>query len=392
MGKTRDPMRRRGRGRKRTDRTRQPRFGTGPAKGWLDYLKLGAVITVAAVYSYALFLQPLLGENAPFGSVFGTSLTRLAGASLQSLKASAQADQCGIPLGVMWPVHSPGGGPVNTASVFPVFADAAGQPVSADEADLLYGAVAEQNLPWHGQFPERLAELQRQTGAEHLIAAFRTTLPNPLWDERSNVAQAAQYLSGTVLQPGEAVSLIGVIGPFTAARGYGDGPGYAGNRVVPTDGGGVCKIATAVYNAAVHSDLTVLERKPHSMLVPYVPPGRDAAIATGSKDVRIRNDNDTPVVFWAGMEDTTLFVAVYGQHERPLIEWFHEESDRHRAEPIRRANRDLPSGTEQRVIEGYDGVTIRTWIVIKRTDRPDERRDMGVDTYRPLPGVIEYGP
>lgn len=352
---------------------------------WLDYVKLGLVVVIAGVYSYALFLQPLRGTDPPHWPVLGSPLTRLAGVALRPA-ATAAATHCGVPLGVMWPNHLPGGGVVGIRDT--LFADPA-VPVTTGR---LYGAVPEADLPWYGEPPARLNELRAQTGADRLVAAFRTTLPNPIWDEAANVARGAEYLAGTVVNPGEAISLIGVIGPFTKTRGYGDGPGYANNRVVATDGGGVCKIATALYNALVHSDLQVLERKPHSMLVPYVPPGRDAAIATGSKDVRFRNDKAAPIVLWAAMRDTTLFVAVYGDYDAPVIEWFHEESNRHKAQPIRRANPNLPSGTEQLVIEGYDGVTVRTWILIKRANEPDERRDMSVDTYRPLPGVIEYGP
>lgn len=364
---------------------------------WLDGLKVGAVVAIAVAYSYALFLRPVLSTGAlmsggangsgPPWPLFGTPLTRLAAGALQPASAGAADAHCGVPLGVMWPVYAPGRG-LALGGAIPATTD--GQKDS--QKQLLYGAVAEKNLPWSAHPPVRLGQLREQIGAHRLVAAFRTTLPNPIWDETANVAQGARYLAGTVLQPGQEMSLFAVIGPFTAARGYGDGPSYANNRVVPSTGGGVCKIATALYNVAVHSDLTVLERKPHSMLVPYVPPGRDAAIATGSKDVRFRNDQNTPVLLWADMEGTTLYVAVYGQHDPPMVEWFHEESGRRPAEPVRRPNPNLPAGTEQLVIEGYDGVTVRTWIVIKRPGQPAERRDLGVDTYRPLPGVVEYGP
>lgn len=352
-------------------------------RSWLDWLKLGAIVSIAAAYSYALFLRPLAAAEVLHWPVFGSSLTRLASVALRPAQA---ADQCGVPSGVMWPVRSAGVGLAGGAVA------ATTGIASTPTEGALYGAVAETALPWYVTPPERLQELRDQIGARRLVTAFRTTLPNPIWEETANVARGAEYLAGTVLQPGETMSLFAAIGPFTEARGYGDGPSYANNRVVPSTGGGVCKIATALYNAAVHADLQVLERKPHSMQVPYVPAGRDAAIATGSKDVRIRNDQDTPVLLWAGMRDTTLFVAVYGQYDPPVVEWFHEQSKRRTARPVRRKNPDLPPGEEHVVSEGYDGVTVRTWIVIQRPGQPEERRDMGVDTYRPLPGVIEYGP
>ena len=131
------------------------------------------------------------------------------------------------------------------------------------------------------------------------------------------MALAARLLSGAVIAPGQTVSVIGLAGPFTKERGYGDGPGYAGGQLVPVTAGGVCKIGTAMYNVAVHGGLTVVERHPHSLPVPYIRPGRDAAIAAGYKDVRVRNHYDRPVLLWAGMKETTLFVALYGDVEAP---------------------------------------------------------------------------
>src|SRR5690606_23511143 len=165
--------------------------------------------------------------------------------------------------------------------------------------------------------PTEQTALRDRLGSARLVTAFRITLPNPLWSEADNVALAASLLAGTFIAPGETVSVIGLIGPLTKERGYGDGPGYADGRLVPVQAGGVCKIGTAVYNVAVYGGLTVLERHPHSMIVPYVHPGRDAAIATGHKDVRVRNDYGRPVGLWAAFADNTLFVALYGDVDAP---------------------------------------------------------------------------
>lgn len=265
-------------------------------------------------------------------------------------------------------------------------------PADATSPERFSGVVAAADLPWATAPPERLLSGWRTVGSERLVAAFRITLPNPLWNEAQNVAVAARYLSGVVIDPGETVSVIDLIGPFTAARGYGDGPGYAAGRLVPVMAGGVCKIGTAMYNVAVHGGLTVLERHPHSMVVPYVAPGRDAAIATGYKDVRIRNDYDRPLLLWADMEETTLFVALYGDVEPPIVEWRHEELAREAPPLERRPNPVLSPGEERLIFAGYDGLTVRTSIVITRPDRPPETKVLSTDTYRPLRGIVEYGP
>ncbi|MCL6522910.1 MAG: VanW family protein [Firmicutes bacterium] len=257
----------------------------------------------------------------------------------------------------------------------------------------LYAYVGEKELPWSASPPAELAALRRRLPAPHLVAAFRTTLPDPYFDEVFNVALGARLLAGRIVPPGATFSLLAAIGPFTRERGYRDGPTYAGSRIIPTVGGGVCKIASNLYNVVRAADLPVVERHPHSMLVPYVPPGQDATIASSSGlDFRFRNDRETPLLLWAAMRGRTLYVALYGDYTPPRVRWEHRELWRQRPWTVRVPNRSLPPGTERVLVPGYDGVAVRTWLVVQYPGRPAERRDLGVDVYRPLPRLVEVGP
>ena len=154
--------------------------------------------------------------------------------------------------------------------------------------------------------------------------------------------------------------------------------------------GGVCKIASTLYNVIIASDLQVLERHPHSMMVPYVPPGRDATVAWGAKDFRFRNNRDTPVVFWALSTGKILYIAMYGQFVPPQVEWHHRELHRQPTWTVKRASHELPKGAT-RLIEGYDAVTVKTWITVTYPNKPSERRDLGTDHYRAMPHILEFG-
>ncbi|MBE3577238.1 MAG: VanW family protein [Limnochordales bacterium] len=256
----------------------------------------------------------------------------------------------------------------------------------------LYGQVTAAELPWSSTPPARLRLLQEEHGAARLVAAFRTTLPRPLYEELANVKRGAELLAGTVIQPGELFSINRALGPYTRARGYRDGPMYADGQLLRAEGGGVCKVATNLYNAAVLAGLEIVERHPHSMMVSYIAPGRDAAVTFGGKDLRIRNNQQAPVIIWSEVHGHTLYVAIYSNYQPPKITWEHQLISRSSPPLHRRAARDLPPGEERVVFPGYDSVTVRTWIVIHHTDRPAERRNLGVTYYRALPRVIEYGP
>lgn len=260
---------------------------------------------------------------------------------------------------------------------------------SAKEESNAY--LNESDLPWSTDKPQQLIQLQEKLGAKRLISAFGIAVSDPMYEEEVNIAIAASYLAGTVVQPGETASLNSIIGPFTAERGYAKGPTYMGTDIIGTLAGGVCKIASCLYNVVIAGDLQVVERHPHSMMVTYVPPGRDATVAWGAKDFRFRNNKSTPILLWAEFVEGRLYVALYGQFQPPKVEWQLKELQRQPTWTIRRANPQLPKGTT-RLIKGFDAITVRTFITIKYPGQPVEQRDLGVDFYRALPHILEYAP
>lgn len=251
--------------------------------------------------------------------------------------------------------------------------------------------LAEKDLPWSNDLPQQLAQLQEELGANRLISAFGIAVSDPMYEEEVNIAAAAAYLAGIVVPPGETASLNSIIGPFTTERGYAIGPTYMGTDIIGTLAGGVCKVASCLYNVVIAGDLQIVERHPHSMMVTYVPPGRDATIAWGAKDFRFRNNKDTPVLIWAEFAKGCLYVALYGQFQPPQVQWHAKELSRQPTWTIRRANPQLPKGAA-RLIKGFDAITVQTWITVKYPGQPVEHRDLGVDSYRALPHILEYAP
>lgn len=264
-------------------------------------------------------------------------------------------------------------------------------PASSYQNKELYGYVSEEQLPWFFNYPKRLVELRQEMDAHNLVVAFRTILPDPLFGEEENIAIAANYVAGTVISPGDIFSVNHAIGPYTTKRGYGEGPTYIGTRIVGTVAGGVCKIASTLYNVVVGADLQIIERHPHSMLVPYVPPGRDATVAWGTKDFRFKNNKNTPIVLWAESTEGILYIAMYGQFTPPQVRWCHKELHRQPTWTIKQTNPNLPKGTTRR-IEGADGVSVQTWLQVTYPGKLSDRRPLGTDYYRPLPHIIEVGP
>lgn len=109
-------------------------------------------------------------------------------------------------------------------------------------------------LPWEND-PEFI-KAKKNNNTPLLMACYQATLPDPILNERHNITQAAIYLRGTVVPPGKVYSLNSGIGRRSEERGFKLGPMYSGGRIVPVVGGGVCKIASVLYNVAILSRRT----------------------------------------------------------------------------------------------------------------------------------------
>ncbi len=134
-------------------------------------------------------------------------------------------------------------------------------------------------------------------------------------ERRGNIERAAELLNGTVIEPGGIFSCAAGIGPITEDNGYLPAGTFVQGKVEEGIGGGVCQVSTTLYNAALLSGLTIVERSPHSMAVGYVDPARDAAIAGSYKDLKLRNDYAYPVMIEALTEDGMLYFRIHTSEE-----------------------------------------------------------------------------
>lgn len=244
-------------------------------------------------------------------------------------------------------------------------------------------------LKWEGD--SSFQELCKQHGAVIRMGAFKTVLPNPLPGEEYNVALGADLLAGKVLMPGQTLSLNQALGSRSRNRGFQEGPAYSGGQVIRVIGGGICKIATTLYNVSVLADVEIVQRRAHSMLVPYVPPGQDATISSGL-DFVFRNNTDRPIVLWADTEGRTLYMAMYGGRVPPKVQWHHEVLERRETWTDYHYNPELRPGEEKEIMDGAEGLVVKSWLTLEYPDGKLETRQLGVDHYRPMPRVVERGP
>ena len=170
-------------------------------------------------------------------------------------------------------------------------------------------------LPVETDYPRgSKEELSR---VKDVLGTFTTSYSTSGPSRSQNVANGARLINGTVLYPGDTFSAYEVVSPFSRENGYEMAGSYLNGKVVDSLGGGICQVSTTLYNAVLLSELEVVERSNHSMIVTYVDPSADAAIAGTYKDFKFKNDTDAPIYIEGYTADKKITFTIYGEETRP---------------------------------------------------------------------------
>jgi vancomycin resistance protein YoaR len=129
----------------------------------------------------------------------------------------------------------------------------------------------------------------------------------------------ADYIDGTIVEPGDTFSFNDRVGPRTEERGFREGQMIIGSLLLPSIGGGVCQTATTLFNNAFDLGLPIVERHNHSFYISHYPLGRDATVSWGGPDFVFRNDLKSAILVKTSYTDDTLTFSFYGTDPKRRI-------------------------------------------------------------------------
>ena len=211
-----------------------------------------------------------------------------------------------------------------------------------------------------------------------------------------NIANGVSKINGHVLMPGETLSGYECMHPFTIENGYFTAAAYENGQVVDSVGGGVCQIATTLYDASLEAELEITQRQNHSMIVTYVKPSMDAAIAGTYKDIKVTNNYSTPIYIEGTTAGKTLTFTIYGKETRPAnrkVEYISETlSKTDPGEPQRKVDNSLRPGQTKQIQSAHIGYKSRLWKVVTVDGVEKERTVLHTDTYNPSKAIVLVGP
>lgn len=227
-----------------------------------------------------------------------------------------------------------------------------------------------------------------QPPSEVVIAEFGTSLDGRLRSQRHNAVLSMERLQGATVGPGEVFSFNRLVGTFSRDAGYRKAPVSYNGQLVSSWGGGVCQTSTTLYNAALYAGMEIVERNRHRFAPSYVPPGRDAAVAYESIDLKFRNPHPFPVRIEGRIQGERLIVSMVGARpleERPQIVQDVRQVVRPQTMEMRGPGH-LAGGSRSRLRNsgkaGYEVAVYRL--------HGGKRELLSSDSYPPMHRIVEY--
>ncbi len=164
--------------------------------------------------------------------------------------------------------------------------------------------------PSSGTQPPSETQTQKK---EEVLASFSTKIYNKDSARQNNISITCSTLNNTIIKNGATFSFCNTVGPSTSAKGYQKADIFDkdGNKKKGL-GGGNCQVSTTLYNAALNvSNLSVTERHEHSNKVPYIAQGKDAAVAYGSYDLKLKNNTGFDIKVVASSSKNNVSITLY---------------------------------------------------------------------------------
>lgn len=258
------------------------------------------------------------------------------------------------------------------------------------------------NNEWDVKEPEveLVADVEEPEGnkeslsrVKDVLGTYHTDFSSSTAERVINIKNAVSKIDGTVLYPGEEFSVYEAIAPLDAENGYELAGAYENGTTVQSYGGGVCQVSTTLYNTVLYSELNVTQRSNHSMMVHYVDPSRDAAIAGTYKDLKFQNSTDAPIYIEGYTSGGIVYFTIYGEETRPSnrkVE-YQSETVSQDTPPVQIAAAAAPVGYVAVTQKANAGQSAKLWKIVTVDGVEQEREVVNTSKYASSPKIIAVG-
>lgn len=215
------------------------------------------------------------------------------------------------------------------------------------------------------------------------------------YNRNANMENGMRLLNGKTVCQGETFSVNACLEPWTGANGWKEAGTYVNGKTENSLGGGICQVSTTLYNAALDAEIEIVERSNHSLTVGYVPLSMDAALAGTWKDLKIKNNTDTPIYIEAIYSaEGQLTFNIYGVETRPSnrrVEYVSETTGTIPSSEVVSQDPSLPSGYRAVTTRGHVGYKARLLKRIYIDGQLEKEEVVNTSSYNATPTYVTVG-
>lgn len=222
------------------------------------------------------------------------------------------------------------------------------------------------------------------------IGSCTTSFTSSTSGRSTNIEIAAKKFDGIVLAPNETLSFYNVVGSITQSKGYKIATVFSGGKAVDGIGGGVCQVATTLYNAALYANLEIVERHNHGLPVGYVKPSLDATVSGKSLDLKIKNTSGGYIYIRSSIKDKQLTFDIYGEEKKYDVELTSNILNYIEPGENKVLNTNLESGTQKTISNGKKGYKSEGYRIVKQNGKIIKKEKLSTDTYNATNKEIQY--
>ena len=240
--------------------------------------------------------------------------------------------------------------------------------------------------------PRRSTDDASKLGITTKIAGAVTELGDSSENRIHNVALMAGILDNRLVMPGQEFSFNDAVGPRTPDRGFLEGSAIVDGLLIPSIGGGVCQVASTLFDAVFAAGLAVNERHNHDLYISHYPLGMDATVSWDDLDFRFTNNLSHPVLIRATADASTMIVNLYSAPDGRTVT--STTSDRYAIEKPKKRyiiDKYAAPGQVAKYVDGQDGFSVDVHRVVKK-DGEVLSDDTFVSTYVPQPDTYLAAP
>ena len=225
------------------------------------------------------------------------------------------------------------------------------------------------------------------------VSSFTTQYSSGAEARTVNIHTAADLLTNSIIKAnGGSWSFNDTAGEATEDKGYQNAGAIVGGEYSDAIGGGICQVATTVFNAIYDAGYPVTERHNHTLRISSYPEGRDAAIAYPYMDLVWQNDYTSDVLLVMSYTNSSVTASLWGVDPGYQVSTDYGEWKEGEHYSVKYRNDDsVAQGTEYIETTGVNGSSISITRIVKDSNGKLLHEDLFESTYAPKDQVVVRG-